>query len=668
MAQAQSVARLVARPIAIVMAIVVLFAVIGVTSLSRIQRELTEFREQVTPAVDTVRDVQLTFTRTQVAYRGYLATGLPDYLQPYQTARQNFVDAESRLRGLPAAILPEDAIPRLRRASAQWIELAEGDINARTSGRVFDLAPTVAVADTVNRELDGMVTNVETVRKDRRAAYERLTSLGLWFTIGATVLALVVGIWLARQIVRNVARPIRALGDVVTAHATGQDDVRADPTLGTREVRAVATAYNSLADDRHRMIQRQAWDLRLHEASEAIAGVLAVIPSTDGGWSPACERLGTSLDLDGVFVYSWAADRTLIPLGGWTSPAKQGAKLVVPQAVDEARQSLNTALTGATPAQIAAVFPPGLGAAATNEGIRAWTLRPLVVGSDVVGVVSVWSMRDHAWEPEELEAVDRFAFYAARAVTEQRYVETLRRLDARKSDFLATTSHELRTPLTSVSGYLEMLREGDFGELSAQQAKAWTIVDRNVTRLRALIEDLLIINQLDSGKGSTAVDTPAVGVILERLREALTPIAATREIQLHVHDHTGDQMVRGDRDQIERAITNVVSNSIKFTPPGGSVTVTAEPDGDMIAVKCVDTGIGIPPEDQAALFTRFFRASNANAEQIQGTGLGLAISQAIIEGHGGSIAVDSILGTGTTVRVFLPCYTTPDDAGSHWTI
>lgn len=568
MTRVRSVAELVARRVAAVLAIVTLVAALGITSIALIQRELADYREQVTPLVEVTNNVRLTFTSSQVAFRGYLATGRPEYLPPYHDARQNLATAQAQFDRLAAPAIPADALSRVRETTTAWAQLADQGIRRRSQGQHIDLAPTTAIANTFHAELDEIERQVERFRTDRRAGYTGLITLGLQLTVGATLLALAIGVWLAVQIIRQVARPIRRLGDVVDAHAAGHEDARADPDLGTREVRAVAGTFNALANDRQATIRRQARDLELREATEDVAGILAAVPSTDGGWSPACERLGSVLDVDGVFVYSWSSDHDFVPLGGWTSPTKAQARLVVPQAVDEARRALTAPLTANDADGIVAVFPEALARAARREGITAWTLRPLTVGDHTVGVVSVWSTHARRWAHEELDAVDRFAFYAARAVTEHRYVETLRHLDAQKSNFLATTSHELRTPLTSMAGYLELLRDGDLGPLTPQQAKAWDVIDRHVSRLGLLIEDLLIINDLDSGRAGTAIATHGVDELLDRLRVRYAPEADERGVALSVPAARPDLRVRGDGEQLERAVAHVLANAVKFTPRG----------------------------------------------------------------------------------------------------
>lgn len=242
------------------------------------------------------------------------------------------------------------------------------------------------------------------------------------------------------------------------------------------------------------------------------------------------------------------------------------------------------------------------------------------------------------------------------------HVRRLEELDRQKDDFVSTVSHELRTPLASIVGYTEMLCDGDGGELAPPQLRLVSVVQRNADRLRGLIEDLLILSrieakELESDHAPMRLDRTVADVL-----ESLGPVASRAHLTLH--QHLTPAMVEGDALQLERVITNLVSNAIKFTPAGGSVTVTlttetgasdaADPGGGAAILSVSDTGIGIPDDEQQHLGTRFFRASTAQQASIPGSGLGLSIVQAIAGSHGGGLDFESVPGEGTTFRVTLP--------------
>jgi len=231
--------------------------------------------------------------------------------------------------------------------------------------------------------------------------------------------------------------------------------------------------------------------------------------------------------------------------------------------------------------------------------------------------------------------------------------ERLLELDRLKDEFVATASHELRTPLTSLSGYLEMSLDPAEGPLSPTREAHLAIVQRNADRLNSLVEQLLFLARADSHPLELDRRPVDLGGILDEAAESARPASGAKNITLVIE---GGQPLRAlaDRPQLLRVVDNLVTNAIKFTPDGGSVRLTARPEGGAAVVEVTDTGLGIPRAEQADLFNRFFRGTSATANAIPGSGLGLAISQVIAEAHGSSIEVESTPGAGSTFRVALP--------------
>jgi signal transduction histidine kinase len=233
-------------------------------------------------------------------------------------------------------------------------------------------------------------------------------------------------------------------------------------------------------------------------------------------------------------------------------------------------------------------------------------------------------------------------------------VSQLREIDRTKSDFLSTISHELRTPLTSIAGYVEMMRDGEAGEVAPMQHQMLDVVARNTRRLRDLIEDVLILSRVESGTLRTEKLPVALRGVIDHAVTALRPQALQADVRLDVIPASSPGMVLGDAAQLEQVLLNLIGNAIKFTPGGGRVTVSLETTGDDLVLRVEDTGIGIPSAEVDDLFQRFFRASNAKAQQITGTGLGLAIVARIVGAHDGRVEVDSHERRGTSFTVVLP--------------
>jgi signal transduction histidine kinase len=231
--------------------------------------------------------------------------------------------------------------------------------------------------------------------------------------------------------------------------------------------------------------------------------------------------------------------------------------------------------------------------------------------------------------------------------------EELHRLDRLKDDFVASVSHELRTPLTSIRGYLELVLDGEVGELTEEQSRYLLVVDRNADRLSRVVGDLLFAAQVAAGTIALDCCTTDLDQLVREAVEAARPLAAEHEVGLELDVEGGAELI-GDRARLAQILDNLIANAVKFTPPGGHIEVRTFRGADVVVVEVADTGIGISDEDQDRLFQRFFRAEGAILHSIEGTGLGLAIVKAIVDAHGGELSVESISGQGTTFRIALP--------------
>jgi signal transduction histidine kinase len=247
-----------------------------------------------------------------------------------------------------------------------------------------------------------------------------------------------------------------------------------------------------------------------------------------------------------------------------------------------------------------------------------------------------------------------FALYATRLVRNiGSRNERLRELDRLKDDFVASVSHELRTPLTSIRGYLELLREGEAGELTEEQQQFVSIVERNSDRLLRLVGDLLFVAQVEAGKITLDPGPTDVEELVRQAVDAARPAATEKGIEFDL-DLEGLSELHADRARLAQVLDNLISNALKFTSPGGHVAVRTTQHADVVVIEVSDDGMGMSEEDQEQLFQRFFRTASATEQAIQGTGLGLAIVKAIVEAHDGVISVESVAGKGTIFRVELP--------------
>jgi PAS domain S-box-containing protein len=225
--------------------------------------------------------------------------------------------------------------------------------------------------------------------------------------------------------------------------------------------------------------------------------------------------------------------------------------------------------------------------------------------------------------------------------------ERLRDLDAARAQFIAAASHDLRTPLTGVLTFLDLL--GDEPDLTDRHRELLHASHRNADRLHRLIANLLTISQLDAG--TLTLRRRRIG--LDDLVEAALETVPADGVDLRIALPEPPVVVEVDPDQVERVLTHLLSNAVKFTGEGGRVTVAARLLDGFAEVSVSDTGVGIPADELPHIFDRFFRSSRTR-EVITGTGLGLAISKGIIEAHGGAIGAAAAPDQGTTITVTLP--------------
>jgi signal transduction histidine kinase len=260
-----------------------------------------------------------------------------------------------------------------------------------------------------------------------------------------------------------------------------------------------------------------------------------------------------------------------------------------------------------------------------------------------------------ALERERLLATER---EVAQALAEQN--ERLRELDRMKDQFVSVVSHELRTPLTSMVGYLELVLEGEAGDLGEEQEQFLGIVDRNCRRLNDLVDEILFVARVDAGRFTLERESVDLTELAEAAVTSARVPADRKGVEISLSASNGLPTLWADPTRLTQVLDNLLSNAVKFTPEGGTVRASVARRGDAAHVEVADTGVGIPKDEIGKLFERFFRASTAAT--IPGTGLGLSIVKAIVEAHGGTISVESEEGAGTTFRVDLPLEAQPEPA------
>jgi adenylate cyclase len=310
----------------------------------------------------------------------------------------------------------------------------------------------------------------------------------------------------------------------------------------------------------------------------------------------------------------------------------------------------------------------------TGLNIRSVVGVPLRVRENVIGVLQVVDAEVDRFGPADLELLEPLAATAAiaienarlyaeeqqRATALARALEQQQELNRLKDEFLQNISHELRTPLALIMGYAELMKDGELGDLQPRQHGAVAVISRRVHVLSKMVNDLIAILSAEARELSEELVD-----IADLVRKMLVDFhAATQEAELSLmaEIQPGLPPVTGDREQLRRMLDNLLGNALKFTPPGGSLTVRLWCDGagKAVVLEVIDTGIGIPPDELDHIFDRFYQVDGSAKRQYGGVGLGLALVKEIVDAHGGHVSVWSAVGQGTTFRVALPTLIVPE--------
>ena len=662
------------------LSLVLLFPIVAIASLSNItsqSRDVQALTLSYGPAFDANNAVLIEMTEANAGWSQLIGGSAPltrydlkrepvsaDLATIERALRSPTIRAETRSRY--AALLGTQ-----RAAVDAWFKAARA---AEVGAQGTPSARSVLEADAIDRFRQFRASNRglhEAIRLERDAAREgardsvqRIVAIAAGTMVLA--MAIVLGGW--RLLERSVSGPLERLRSVVERQRDGDRDALADVETGAAEVRGLAADFNGLTRSNLVLQEQQSVVLLAHQLVLDVARVVHGAPDIDSALHTVCAMLGQGLSVDRIMLYThdesgvidqrtqWHRDD--LPDLGALPPSLAGE---VKEVGDELRREATVfVLSDFLHAEVQTQDRAGRFYRAT--GAKSLLMVPVGIGEQGLGVLSLMTVdTPRRWRRYEIQAVQQCAGYVAQSIVDLRLremreaqVDQLTALDRQKTDFMATVSHELRTPLTSINGYLELLEDGDFGDLSTRQRGALDIIGRNANRLRGLIEDLLVLNKIEATGLQSSVEEVAVDELVADVADMLRPVADAAGVTLVVEPIDPQLLIRVDRGQLERSLINLGSNAVKFTRSGGQATIGAAEANGRVVVTVADTGIGIPEGDLPQLFGRFFRASNATAAAIPGTGLGLAIVRAIVEGHGGELSIDSVEGEGTVIRVALP--------------
>jgi PAS domain S-box-containing protein len=287
-------------------------------------------------------------------------------------------------------------------------------------------------------------------------------------------------------------------------------------------------------------------------------------------------------------------------------------------------------------------------------GLRSYLCVPLTAGTRTLGALTLATAESgRRYTEEDLRFAEDIASRAAMAVENARAYEQLQRVNRLKDEFLATLSHELRTPLNAILGYARMVRGGMIS--GEKLARAVETIERNSVALAQMVEDILDVSRVVSGKMRLNVQSVDLPLVLDEAVQTITPAADAKRIKIQTVIDPHVSPVSGDPDRLRQVVWNLLSNAVKFTPKDGRVQLRLERVNSSLEIVVSDTGIGIPQDFLPHIFERFRQADSSTTRQHAGLGLGLAIVRNLVEMHGGTVsAASGGPGEGATFRVRLP--------------
>ncbi len=291
---------------------------------------------------------------------------------------------------------------------------------------------------------------------------------------------------------------------------------------------------------------------------------------------------------------------------------------------------------------------------ARKEGIRSVLCVPLSVREQTIGVLRMYTGEVHRFTDEEIEFLSTLASQGAVAIENARTYQRLEDLEQAKSDFVFTVAHELKSPVAAIQSILRVLLEGYAGEIFQKQKELIGRAERRLIALQSLIRDLLALGALKGALPETEKTDVILNGVVNRVVDTIHPEVEEKNIEFTVEVPDTLLTIKGNDDDLERLLGNLLENAVKYTPPGGKVRLQLSLDNNTLRLLVADTGIGISPESMPRIFEEFYRAKNAKEMGQEGTGLGLSLVKHIVDRYHGEIGVESKLGEGSTFIVTLP--------------
>jgi signal transduction histidine kinase len=404
------------------------------------------------------------------------------------------------------------------------------------------------------------------------------------------------------------------------------------------------------------------------EQQTATSEILRVISSSQTDVQPVFDTIAlNSLRLcEATFSTVFRFDGELVHLAALRNLAPEGAAAIreaFPMPLSRAGASARAIMTRSI-VHIADVREDpeyALQGLAQTASFRSILSVPMLRDGQPIGTITVAADRTVPFPDKQVALLKTFADQAVIAVENVRLFTEIQEKTAQleianrhKSEFLANMSHELRTPLNAVIGFSEVLLERMFGEVNEKQEEYLSDILSSGKHLLSLINDILDLSKIEAGRMELEAQPFNLPAALDNALTLIKERAARNSIGLEVQVDQRIGEIVADERKVKQVLLNLLSNAVKFTPEGGRITMSAALNDGLIEVSVADTGIGIAPEDQAAVFEEFRQVGTDYARKREGTGLGLALARRLVELHGGTLSLESELGKGSTFTFTLP--------------
>jgi signal transduction histidine kinase len=404
------------------------------------------------------------------------------------------------------------------------------------------------------------------------------------------------------------------------------------------------------------------------EQQKASAEVLGAISSSIADTKPVFDKILESCErlFEGKLIgINLVGDDGLIRIGAYQGPGREELEKVFPLKVDRASGSglaiVERRVMHYPDTEIGPDVPDATRKGCRAAGIKSAIFAPMLWEARGVGVIFVGRDYTGPYTEKEISLLKTFSDQAVIAIQNARLFREIQEKSAQlevankhKSEFLANMSHELRTPLNAIIGFSEVLSERMFGEINEKQADYLKDIHESGRHLLSLINDILDLSKIEAGRMDLEVSTFDLPTALSNAMTLVRERAQRHGIELSLEVDKRLGAFQADERKFKQIVVNLLSNAVKFTPDGGRVDVSARKHDGKIEVAVRDTGIGIAPQDHAAVFEEFKQVGRDYTKKAEGTGLGLTLTKRFVELHGGAISLESALGKGSTFTITLP--------------